>query len=877
MHRKYIIIAGLVLALLILVRIASGPFEKLEQGLLDVRYHVRGQVPADTNVVILYFDNDDISSLGGGTLKRSYYALLIDVLSKYHVAAIGLEPFFGEQSLEYPEQDELLASTAAASGNVVFSSYFRIVEPNPPSHASSAVVEYPAYEKNPEPILYGSQLQIPFPSLLQSAAGIGHTNNMEGAPSQVPLLISSEAKSVPTLALEVLRVFTHADRTDVRIQHRSVTIPTKGKTVRIPFESDGTTFLNFPGSLSSFRHYRCVEVMYSYQRQALGLPATIDLSSLENKIVLVSIIGEGRGRFFQTPFDAQFPSVGIQATFLDNALEDGFLSKPQAWVGAWFIPLGLNIIVILLIHRFGIFRGGIFAVLLTVLYLSVVQLFFVSSHILLPIAVPLIFLAAAWLMPALYDYFLVGKHVAQLESEKERVEGRLRESELKLQMLEKELLSEKAPDDRSARASELLEEIKRYKEEVRTLSAQVSDMVRFEEPEIETRPEVATFQGIVFQKSGRMKEVTDLIQMISTSDTNVLILGESGTGKELVARAVHDLSSRKGKAFVAVNCGALTETLLESELFGHERGSFTGAVKDKVGRFEYADGGTIFLDEIGETSEAFQVKLLRIVQTGEFERVGSTISRKTDARIIAATNKNLRDLVAAKRFREDLYYRLNVFSIELPPLRERKGDITLLAEHFLKHEEGSLSLSATVADAFLQYHWPGNVRELQSAITRAGILSRSDGRTLIQLRDVSDEIAAASKGRIDIEDQILEILRSKKFSRSSISETAETLGGLNRGTVAEYFRGICFKHFFENSWDEAKAVDAIAKDGDVESREKVQKKLHEYLANVVEGIVTGQEYDDIRKSLRPKYKNLPQRYHTILDEVIRAFIQGKWK
>lgn len=877
MQRKYVIISALVVALLILVQIASGPFDKLEQGLLDVRYHIRGQVPADTNVVILYFDNDDIASLGGGTLKRSYYALLIDVLTKYHVAAIGLEPFFGEQSIEYPEQDELLASTAAASGNVVFSSYFRTVDPNPPANASPVTVEYPGYGKNPSPILYGSQLQLPFPSLVQSAAGIGHTNNTEGAPSQVPLLITSGSNSMPALALEVLRVFTHADRTDVQIEHRSVNIPAKGKIVRIPFESDGTTFLDFPGSLSSFKHYRCVEVMSSYQRQQLGLPATIDLTSLENKIVLVSIIGEGRGRFFQTPFDPQFPSIAIQATFLDNALENSFFSKPRAWVGSFFVPLGLSIILILLIHRFGIFRGGIFAVLLTVLYLSVTQLFFVTTHVLLPIAVPLIFLASAWLMPALYDYFLVGKHVAQLESEKERVEGRLRESELKLQMLEKELLEEKAPDDRSSRASELLEEIKRYKEEVRTLSAQVSDMVKFEEPEVETTAEVATFQGIVFQKTGRMKEVTDLIQMISASDTNVLVLGESGTGKELVARAVHELSRRKGKAFVAVNCGALTETLLESELFGHERGSFTGAVKDKVGRFEYADGGTIFLDEIGETSEAFQVKLLRIVQTGEFERVGSTITKKTDARIIAATNKNLRELVAARKFREDLYYRLNVFSIELPPLRERKGDITLLAEHFLKREDVSLSLSATVVDAFLQYHWPGNVRELQSAITRAGILSRSDGRTLIQVRDLSEEIAAAAKGRVDIEDQILEILRSKKFSRSSISETAETLGGLNRGTVAEYLRGICFKHFFENSWDEAKAVEAIAKDGDAESREKVQKKLREYLANVVEGIATGQEYDDVRKTLRPKYKNLPQRYHTILDELIRAFLQGKWK
>jgi transcriptional regulator with GAF, ATPase, and Fis domain len=234
-------------------------------------------------------------------------------------------------------------------------------------------------------------------------------------------------------------------------------------------------------------------------------------------------------------------------------------------------------------------------------------------------------------------------------------------------------------------------------------------------------------------------------------------------------------------------------------------------------------------------------------------------------------------MVSEKRFREDLYYRLNVFSVELPPLRERKGDIPLLAEHFAKQEEGSLSLSSTVVDAFLQYRWAGNVRELQSAITRAGIMARSDGRTLIQLRDIPEEIAAAAKGEVDIEDQILEILRGKKFSRSSISETAEELGGLNRGTVAEYFRGICFNHFFESSWNHEKAVELISRSDDPEIRDRVQKKLREYLANVIEGLPPGQDFGLARKSLRPKYKNLPQRYHTILDEVIRAYLLGRWK
>ncbi|MCX6143724.1 MAG: sigma 54-interacting transcriptional regulator [Ignavibacteriales bacterium] len=870
MSRKYIIVAGLVLVLLVLMQLASGPMHKLEQGLLDVRYHVRGQVPADTNVVILYFDNDDITSLGGWPLKRNYYALLIDVLTKSGVRAIGLDIFFGEHNLEYPEHDNLLAAKAAASGKLICSSYFRRVERTELSSPSLTPEQFPALGKMSEPLFYGAQIQLPYRELLDSAAGIGHTNVTEGAISQLPLLIDAGGRTVPAFALEVLRLFAHVDRSQVQLGTHSVTLQTKKEEIRIPISGDGTTMLNFPGTLSSFRRYRCVEVLRSF------LSGSTNLSSLRNKIAFVSVIGEGRGDFFKTPFDAQFPSVGLQATFVDNALNNRFLSTVSPFVGEFLIPAALTLVFIFLIVRFGYFRGGIFGLLLAVSYVSASQLMFVTAHVVLPVLGPLVLLLVAWLGPVLYDYFVVEKHVARLESDRQKAESRLRESELKLQMLEKELLDQKAPAP-LVRGSELVDEIKRYKEEIRILSAQVSDMVEFEGVELEQKTEIAVFEGIVYHTAGKMKGVVDLVRKISASDANVLILGESGTGKELVARAVHNLSDRRGKVFVAVNCGALTETLLESELFGHERGSFTGAIKDKVGRFEHANGGTIFLDEIAETSEVFQIKLLRVVQSGEFERVGANTTMRTNARIISATNKSLRELVTEKRFREDLYYRLNVFSIELPPLRERKGDIPFLAAHFVKAEGGALSLSSTVMDAFLQYRWPGNVRELQSAVTRAGIFARSDGRTLIQLRDLPEEVAAATKGQVDIEDQILEILRSKKFSRSSISETAEDLGGLNRGTVAEYFRGICFKHFFESVWDVNNAVEAIVKDQDAESREKVQKKLREYLGNVVDGVAPGQDFDASKNSLRPKYKNLPQRYHTILDEVVRAYLNGKWK
>jgi len=229
----------------------------------------------------------------------------------------------------------------------------------------------------------------------------------------------------------------------------------------------------------------------------------------------------------------------------------------------------------------------------------------------------------------------------------------------------------------------------------------------------------------------QMLKVFDLVQAVADTRTTVLITGESGTGKTLVGRAVHRLSGRRDGPFVEVSCGALPETLLESELFGHIEGSFTGAVRDKVGKFEQADGGTIFLDEISTASPALQVKLLRILQDMEFEPVGGTETRKVDARVILATNKDLAQEVAAGTFRQDLYYRINVMPIPMPPLRDRIGDIPLLAEHFLtkycqQNSKMIGGISEEAVTALQQYPWPGNVRELENVIERAVVLSRQD-------------------------------------------------------------------------------------------------------------------------------------------------------
>jgi two-component system response regulator HydG len=253
--------------------------------------------------------------------------------------------------------------------------------------------------------------------------------------------------------------------------------------------------------------------------------------------------------------------------------------------------------------------------------------------------------------------------------------------------------------------------------------------------------------GRIIGTSPVMRRTLELVRQVAPSTASVLIQGESGTGKELIADALHQGSPRHGRACIKVNCAALPESLLESELFGHERGAFTGAVTRREGRFELADGGTLFMDEVGELSGPMQAKLLRVLQSGEFERVGGTKTLKVDVRLVAATNADLAARVKERQFREDLYYRLNVIAIQLPPLRERREDIPLLAQHFLRRyaERNGKRIGGFTDEALdlLQaYAWPGNVRELENVIERAVILCRTD---LLSPADLPETLAGTGE------------------------------------------------------------------------------------------------------------------------------------
>jgi two-component system response regulator HydG len=312
--------------------------------------------------------------------------------------------------------------------------------------------------------------------------------------------------------------------------------------------------------------------------------------------------------------------------------------------------------------------------------------------------------------------------------------------------------------------------------------------------------------GNLIGKSSTMQRVFATIKAAASSDATILIQGESGSGKELVAESVHFNSSRAEMPFLTVNSSALSESLLESELFGHVKGSFTGAVRDRIGRFEEAEGGTLFLDEIGELSPFIQVKLLRVLQERELERVGESKKRKIDIRVVTATNRNLYSLVESGRFREDLYYRLKVFPINLPPLRERKKDIPLLISHFIKlqnHKTGK-PISGVTHEAMrilLDFNWPGNVRELENAIEHAFVLCEKEHIGLfdlpVEIRQMEYRI---NSSKIQATDHVARGLQ-KKPTRESLIETLED-SNWNKAEVARRFgfsRAAVWKYM--KKWD----------------------------------------------------------------------------
>ena len=383
------------------------------------------------------------------------------------------------------------------------------------------------------------------------------------------------------------------------------------------------------------------------------------------------------------------------------------------------------------------------------------------------------------------------------------LEVRLLYKKLELHNSQLEQMVQERTADLTRTNAQLIQEIeerKKAEESLKTTYAEIKQLKdKLQAENVYLQKEIAHLFnfGEIIGQSQALAQVFSQVEQVAPMNATVLLLGETGTGKGVVATAIHNRSARKGRPLITVNCTTLPATLVESELFGRERGAFTGSDARQIGRFELADGGTIFLDEIGEMPMELQSKLLRVIQDGEFERLGSPRTIKTDVRIIAATNRNLVEEIKNGRFREDLYYRLNVFPITMPPLRQRKDDIPLLVNHFITKFNKKIgkkieTVSKDTINTLQKYHWPGNVRELESVIERAIIITQGTALQVLDKFDTSrkaeESVDLDNKALIDLEhDHILKVLQKTAW-RIEGSNGAAVILGLNASTLRARMR-----------------------------------------------------------------------------------------
>ena len=768
-----------------------------------------GEHQPDSCIIIIHISSSDIDNIGPWPIKRSYYALLINELKKLSVKKIGVEVFLSSRIATQTVYDNLLTREIIKAENVVLSSL-----------TGEIYLENNNYKTD--------SLSYPSSKLLEQSIKTGHINFIEENGHTIPLKVESRREKEKAFALML---------SEKQLNEKEINV-------------------NILSNWKKFANYSLHEFFNLVQDD------DEKLLSFKNKIVIVGVSDPQIAKTIQTSFEDEMPGVALHAFALDNILNDRSLILISPLVSLIFGGLFLFIVLLLSIKKdfksqlFIYLSALVFILALGIILLNYFQIVFSYTLIIFP-------LIGLFVFDGISESREGKVRLANAIDENQLLEVHLRKKENELAELQ---YTHKNSDQKSEK--EIANKIKLLQEEIDRLNSGKEDEV---EAEIVSDNRVKNFHGIIY-RSKVMGKVVDLVMKTAPEEATILILGESGTGKELIAKAVHNLSSRKDKNFIAVNCGALPDTLLESELFGHVKGAFTGAVSDKIGRFEAADKGTIFLDEIGETSESFQVKLLRVLQSGEFEKVGSSKTFSADVRVVAATNKNLESLIKEKKFREDLYYRLNVIKIDLPPLRDRREDVEVIADYFIRNENSEIGFSKSVLEALNKNDWKGNIRELESVIKRAVIFAKSSERKLIQLNDLPEDIV--KKVKYNFEDLVLHSLREKGFSHSSISETAAELGNVNRTVISENFRGIFFKEYVESNYEFDQAVRLIAGTDDEEIIEKVKSKCDTFISNLTRDIEKhkGRNFEELKLKFASKYKNLPVRYHAYLDDIIKKNI-----
>ena len=778
--------------------------------------------PSGQPLIVVVRDAASESRFGPGIWDRAVLARLVTSLSQAGATVIGLEA-----SLERPSAP----GRGGAASDVLLSQAI--------AHADNVVLAIALEPAGPASL----------PGFAQHANGVGHTlavADLDGVVRRVPLFVRVSERQVPAYGLALATALAKVDTARIPLdRHGQVLVPTGGS--RIP----RVQVVNFADIWSPIE-----------ERQPEALRSLV-----ADRTVLV--LAEPRAGLSRTL---------VQARLLDRARAGTWLREtPTAWTVLGSFVLSALAACLWLTVRW--WKATIAGAVLTLGYIVSVVLAGSVIALLLPLAIPLLAAAVASASALVWTQIGSAYRVRHLEGEVTAIREGLVRQESAVEALEEDLEAARAAVARStggeealraqlaaARAQEERTRARLEELEQRVRAASVADVreAPLGDAELERLEREAERLGIVTRDPAMLALFRDL-EKAARSALPILLAGEPGTGKELFARATHRLSARAEAAFVAVNMGAIPAELFESEMFGHVRGSFTGAVADRKGLFEQANRGTIFLDEVGELRPEHQSKLLRVLQDKSFYRVGGTRPTTVDVRIVAASNRDLEQGSAEGWFREDLYFRLKGLVLRLPPLRERPRDIPLLAARFVREAAAEvgrppLPLSEAALAALERNDWPGNARELQNCLRQALALADGAAITVADLRLAAREPSRDDSGG---DEAVLATLRRHGFDMRA---SARALGW-DRSTVTQRLKGLGFRALVDSQGDRAKAALTLA--GDPALGRTVELKLREYsdhLLRVVEGFSSP---DDAIAACRKRFKNLPERHFRSLELLVR--------
>lgn len=790
--KKYAIIISVVCTIAVYFFMQSQFLQNFERKTYDYRLRLRGNRDISNKVVIVFVCNETINFLGY-PLPRDSYASLIKCLKEFGAASVGFDIDFSRPN--YDQYDQFLVDETEKAGFVFNPVYFYLSREEYQNTKLESSDEIIPPEKN-RFLFYGQKtglyqavnVLMPFDGMRNACKSLGHVNvnpDMDGITRKLPLLIEYNGWIYSSLSFALACDYLGAKTDNITINYGkniSITIP-GDKPFQIPINQHGEIYINYNDDLKRFKNYSVLQVLQAYKEYyKTGNPSfltEIDLRDFKDKIVLIGLTALGTHDVHSTPFINKDALIGVHANVLDSILAHQFIYDAPEWISI-FLSLLLSLLAGFTLPRFSFRRSILYITGSYFLISGIIIGSFLALGMVIAFFQPTLNLTATILIISMYLIKYEELEKVYLEREKMNITRKLWDKENQLhaiydQLLEKEKalqLSREEVQKTLSESSQLKTEydgqLKYLEMERQRLITQQSEIsqnkellesqlleltIGNEEPEKKKKPSLTRDQlkgeySFIKGQSVRLVEVLDVIDKAAPTMANIMITGPTGSGKELMAKAIHQNSTRVNGHFIAVNCAAIPRDLIEGELFGFEKGAFTGALNRHIGKFEQANSGTIFLDEIGDMSLDTQSKVLRAIQEKIITRIGGKEDIRIDARLITATHKNLKEEIEKKSFRADLFFRLNVIPLYLPSLSERKEDIPLLIEYFVdKYKtqmklEGKIKINTQSIQALMSYNWPGNIRELENVIER--LLTLKAPESEIELDDLPPEITGKS-------------------------------------------------------------------------------------------------------------------------------------